>query len=64
MLTCINPGHAQVLPKAGFTVEEIDAFEVNEAFASVVLAWRKEGLCALWMNASRNRTEVSYSGIH
>jgi acetyl-CoA C-acetyltransferase len=30
-----------VLSKAGMTMEDIDLFEVNEAFASVVLAWGK-----------------------
>ena len=31
-----------MLAKAGLTVDDIDLFEVNEAFASVVLAWEKE----------------------
>ena len=30
------------LGKAGMTIDEIDAVEINEAFASVVLAWLKE----------------------
>lgn len=30
------------LDKAGMTINDIDIFEVNEAFASVVLAWEKE----------------------
>ena len=29
----------QVLEKAGMTIPDIDLFEVNEAFASVVLSW-------------------------
>jgi acetyl-CoA acyltransferase len=36
------PGTAAVLKKAGLELESIDLFEVNEAFASVVLAWQKE----------------------
>jgi acetyl-CoA C-acetyltransferase len=29
----------RVLDKAGMTIEDIDLFEVNEAFASVVMSW-------------------------
>jgi acetyl-CoA acyltransferase len=36
------PGTAAVLKKAGLELHSIDLFEVNEAFASVVLAWQKE----------------------
>jgi acetyl-CoA acetyltransferase family protein len=36
------PGTAAVLKKAGLELNSIDLFEVNEAFASVVLAWQKE----------------------
>ena len=36
------PGTAAVLRKAGLELKDIDLFEVNEAFASVVLAWQKE----------------------
>ncbi len=36
------PGTAAVLKKAGLDLKDIDLFEVNEAFASVVLAWAKE----------------------
>jgi acetyl-CoA acyltransferase len=42
MLTGPIPATEKVLAKAGMTVDEIDLFEVNEAFASVVLAWEKE----------------------
>ena len=31
----------RVLDKAGMTIEDIDLFEVNEAFASIVLSWAK-----------------------
>jgi acetyl-CoA acyltransferase len=36
------PGTAAVLKRAGLELGSIDLFEVNEAFASVVLAWQKE----------------------
>jgi acetyl-CoA C-acetyltransferase len=36
------PATQKVLRTAGLRIDEIDAFEVNEAFASVVLAWMKE----------------------
>ena len=36
------PGTAAVLQRAGLDLDSIDLFEVNEAFASVVLAWQKE----------------------
>jgi acetyl-CoA C-acetyltransferase len=32
---------ADVLRKAGMTMDDIDIFEVNEAFASVVMSWGK-----------------------
>jgi acetyl-CoA acyltransferase len=32
----------QVLKRAGLSLEEMDVIEINEAFASVVLAWAKE----------------------
>jgi acetyl-CoA acyltransferase len=36
------PGTAAVLKKAGLQLADIDLYEVNEAFASVPLAWLKE----------------------
>lgn len=42
MLTGIIPATATVLRRAGLTLADIDAFEVNEAFSSVVLAWLAE----------------------
>src|ERR1700712_2653097 len=42
MLTGIIPATAKVLARAGLSITDIDAFEVNEAFASVVLAWLAE----------------------
>ncbi len=42
MLTGPIPATTKVFEKSGLTVDDIDVFEVNEAFASVVLAWAKE----------------------
>lgn len=39
MLTGPIPATARVLARAGLTIDDIDAYEVNEAFASVPLAW-------------------------
>ena len=41
MLTAPIPATAKVLQKAGLTIDQIDLLEINEAFASVVLAWQK-----------------------
>lgn len=42
MLTAPMPSARRVLKKAGMDLGQIDHIEVNEAFASVPLAWRKE----------------------
>ncbi len=42
MLTAPIPATRKVLSKAGMNLDEIDLIEINEAFASVVLAWEKE----------------------
>ncbi|WP_201715683.1 thiolase family protein [Rossellomorea arthrocnemi] len=42
MLTGPIPATEKVLKKSGLTLEDIDVFEVNEAFASVPMAWLKE----------------------
>jgi acetyl-CoA acyltransferase len=42
MLTGPIPATRRVLAKAGLRLGDIDRFEVNEAFASVVLAWERE----------------------
>lgn len=42
MLTGVVPATAKVLERAGLTHDDIDAYEVNEAFASVPLAWLAE----------------------
>ena len=41
MLTAPIPATEKVLQKAGLTIEQMDLIEINEAFASVVLAWQK-----------------------
>ena len=42
MLTAPIPATKYALAKAGMTLDEIDLIEINEAFASVVLAWQRE----------------------
>ena len=51
------PGTAAVLKKAGLELSSIDLFEVNEAFASVVLAWQKE------IGADLRKTNVNGGAI-
>jgi acetyl-CoA acyltransferase len=41
MLTGIIPATEKLLRRSGMAIGDIDAFEVNEAFASVVLAWQR-----------------------
>ncbi len=40
-LTGVTPATEKLLARAGRRIDRIDAFEVNEAFASVVLAWQQ-----------------------
>jgi acetyl-CoA acetyltransferase family protein len=42
MLTGPIPATRRVLERAGLALDAIDLFEINEAFASVVLAWERE----------------------
>jgi acetyl-CoA acetyltransferase family protein len=42
MLTGPIPATQRILERNGMTIGDIDLFEVNEAFASVVAAWRRE----------------------
>jgi acetyl-CoA acyltransferase len=51
------PGTAAVLKKAGLELSSIDLFEVNEAFASVVLSWQKE------TGADMDKTNVNGGAI-
>ena len=57
MLTGPIPATRAVLERGGLTLDEIDRFEVNEAFASVVLAWAKE------IGAPLERTNVNGGAI-
>ncbi len=58
MLTGPIPATEKVLKRAGLTIDDIDLFEVNEAFASVTAAWRMEhgGVdpMALWERTNVN----------
>ncbi|MEU6579774.1 acetyl-CoA C-acyltransferase [Nocardia sp. NPDC046763] len=42
MLTAVIPATRKVLQRSGLELSDIDLFEVNEAFSSVVLAWAQE----------------------
>jgi len=42
MLTAPIPATAHALQRTGLSLDDIDLVEINEAFASVVLAWQKE----------------------
>lgn len=42
MLTAPIPATFKVLERAGLTLDQVDLIEINEAFASVVLAWQHE----------------------
>ncbi|AUG28456.1 MULTISPECIES: thiolase family protein [Microbacterium] len=42
MLTGPIPATRRILERSGLTIDDLDAYEVNEAFASVPLAWAAE----------------------
>jgi acetyl-CoA acetyltransferase len=42
MLTAPIPATEHALERTGLSMDDIDAVEINEAFASVVLAWERE----------------------
>jgi len=42
MLTGPIPATRRILERSGLSIEDLDAYEVNEAFASVPLAWQRE----------------------
>ena len=58
MLTGPIPATSKALDRAALTVDDIDLFEVNEAFASVTVAWRMEhggsDPMALWARTNVN----------
>lgn len=57
MLTAPIPATRKVLDKAGLTLDQIDLIEINEAFASVVLAWLRE------MKADMQKVNVNGGAI-
>jgi len=57
MLTGPIPSTAKALAKSGLSMDDIDLFEVNEAFASVVLSWQKEH------NADMSKVNVNGGAI-
>jgi acetyl-CoA acyltransferase len=57
MLTGVIPATRRVLDRAGLRLEDIDAVEINEAFASVVLAWQQE------LDADLSRVNVNGGAI-
>ena len=57
MLTGPIPATRHALDKTGLTIDDIDLFEANEAFASVVLAWAKE------TGADLDKVNVNGGGI-
>ena len=57
MLTGVIPATEKLLTRSGRTLADIDCFEVNEAFASVVLAWAKA------LGADLDRVNVSGGAI-
>src|SRR5687768_12698294 len=42
MLSAPIPATAYAMEKTGMSLDDIDLIEINEAFASVVLAWQRE----------------------
>jgi len=42
MLTAPIPATRKILERTGLSIHDMDVVEINEAFASVVLAWEKE----------------------
>ena len=57
MLTAPIPATAYALEKTGMTIDDFDLVEINEAFASVVLAWQKE------TGADLSKVNVNGGGI-
>ncbi|MEA5387800.1 hypothetical protein VB779_12685 [Haloarculaceae archaeon H-GB11] len=59
MLTGPIPATRRVLEQASLDVDDVDLFEVNEAFASVVLAWLDE-LGASWADTNVNGGAIAH----
>jgi acetyl-CoA acyltransferase len=61
MLTAPIPATAKALAKSGLRIDEIGAFEVNEAFAPVPLAWLAEfGADAKTLNANGGAIAIGH----
>ncbi|HXY71847.1 MAG TPA: acetyl-CoA C-acyltransferase [Actinomycetota bacterium] len=55
MLTAPIPATRRVLGRAGVELRDVDVVEINEAFASVVLAWKRElGVADEWFEEHVN----------
>jgi acetyl-CoA C-acetyltransferase len=57
MLTAPIPATSHALKRAGLRLDDIDLVEINEAFASVVLAWQRE------LGADLDRVNVNGGAI-
>jgi acetyl-CoA C-acetyltransferase len=57
MLTGPMPATRKALAKAGLSIDQIDLFEVNEAFAAVVMRFMKE------MNVPHDKVNVNGGSI-
>jgi acetyl-CoA acetyltransferase family protein len=57
MLTGPIPATRKLLERNGLAISDIDLFEVNEAFSSVVLAWQRE------LKADMDRVNVNGGAI-
>jgi acetyl-CoA acetyltransferase family protein len=57
MLTGPIPATKKLLDKAGISIDDIDLYEVNEAFAPVPLVWLRE------LNASMDKLNVNGGGV-
>jgi acetyl-CoA acyltransferase len=57
MLSAPIPATRKILERAGLSLEDIDRVEINEAFASVVLAWQRE------LNADLSKVNVNGGAV-
>jgi acetyl-CoA acetyltransferase family protein len=57
MLTAPIPATKKLLERTGLKIDDVDLVEINEAFASVVLAWQKE------LGADASRVNVNGGAI-
>jgi acetyl-CoA acetyltransferase len=57
MLSAPIPATRKILDRAGLALSDIDRVEINEAFASVVLAWQRE------MGADHEKVNVNGGAV-